>query len=264
MLSDIFSKLDEWRHLPSYQLERRVDVFFGLFLPEVVADLIDRGPSLGDVSVVPEFPLHKGLVGISQRNNGGDDNQSVKVDFAVFSRDSQGKQIFLVELKTDCKSINKAQLENMVKAKSAGPKILLEGVLRAAKASAEPRKYAQLIWKLHQLGCIETPPGFEQMRMEHHRPGLAANVEGCFVGGNWPDAEVDLVLLYPKKPKRNDEQNADLYSKFRCMTFSEIAAIIEKSQQAFASDFAMYLRNWSRQDAGYKPLVSRRHSVPRH
>ena len=97
MLSTVFSKLDEWRHLPSYQLERRVDVFFGLFLPEVLAALSDREPVLGtlipdDVHVVPEFPLHKGLLGISKNKQQGHDNQSVKVDFAVFPRTRKGSE----------------------------------------------------------------------------------------------------------------------------------------------------------------------------
>ena len=32
----VFKLLDNWRHLPDYQLERRADIFFALFLPEVL------------------------------------------------------------------------------------------------------------------------------------------------------------------------------------------------------------------------------------
>lgn len=32
----VLRQLDEWRHLPDYQLERRVDIFFGMFLPKVI------------------------------------------------------------------------------------------------------------------------------------------------------------------------------------------------------------------------------------
>ena len=35
----IFDLLDGWRHLPAYQLERRADIFFGLFLPDVLDHL---------------------------------------------------------------------------------------------------------------------------------------------------------------------------------------------------------------------------------
>ena len=33
LLSEVLSKLDEWRHLSAYQLERRVDAFSGCFFP---------------------------------------------------------------------------------------------------------------------------------------------------------------------------------------------------------------------------------------
>ena len=36
MLSRILGQLDEWRHLSAYQLERRVDVLFGMLLPTVI------------------------------------------------------------------------------------------------------------------------------------------------------------------------------------------------------------------------------------
>ena len=34
----VFKLLDDWRHLPGYQFERRADIFFALFLPEVLND----------------------------------------------------------------------------------------------------------------------------------------------------------------------------------------------------------------------------------
>ena len=250
MLSDAFSKLNEWRHLPAYQLERRVDVFFGLFLHQVIARLVSREtvPSepRGCVDVLPEFPLHKGLLGIPEKTQ-SPNNQSVRVDFAVFFSDVKRKQIFLVELKTDHKSISKQQLENMVKAQHAGSKKLLCGVIKAAKASAEPRKYAQLIWRLAQLGCIDVPPRFSQMRMEIDRPGLATNFELLCVGESWSDAAVNLVFI---SPRRNGDHDAELYSHFSCLEFREVAAIIEETQQPFASDFASYLRQWADVDAG--------------
>ena len=32
----VFELLDKWRHLPTYWLEPRADIFFALFLPEVL------------------------------------------------------------------------------------------------------------------------------------------------------------------------------------------------------------------------------------
>ena len=36
-LEELFARLDDWRHLPAYQLERRADIFFSLYLPDVLA-----------------------------------------------------------------------------------------------------------------------------------------------------------------------------------------------------------------------------------
>lgn len=252
MLSEAFAKLDEWRHLPAYQLERRVDVFFGLFMPEIIAHLYDREPpdATGDdvrVMVVPEFPLHKGLLGIAKNN------QSEKVDFAVFRRKPEGKQIFLVELKTDCTSISDTQLKNMLKAKRIGPERLLSGVLMAAKASKERRKYAQLLWRLGEFRCIEGTDGFKQMRMASNKPGLAARFRSLCVGEGWSDADVDLVLIRPKKCAKEDknEKIKKSVSEFLCSDFAAIAEAVRKSPKPFAPSFAGYLCRWAKKDAGY-------------
>lgn len=75
---ELLRQLDEWRHLPDYQLERRVDVFFGMFLPKV----IEKRFGVCVDTVVPEFPLRKGT--LDPESSEG--NQSVVVDFAVFAR----------------------------------------------------------------------------------------------------------------------------------------------------------------------------------
>ena len=35
-LKDIFDQLVEWKELPSYQAERRLDIFFGYFLEKIL------------------------------------------------------------------------------------------------------------------------------------------------------------------------------------------------------------------------------------
>ena len=66
VISTILNQLNEWRHLPAYQLERRVDVLFGMFLPTVIGMKFDVNPD--NCSVIPEFPLHKGKLGLSNNN----------------------------------------------------------------------------------------------------------------------------------------------------------------------------------------------------
>ena len=91
LLYSVFPTFDDWRHLPTYQLERRVDVFFGLLLPEIVET--EFGIERKYLEVIPEFPLRKGTLEECSVNTGrrddkrNRDNRSTKVDFAVFSRD---------------------------------------------------------------------------------------------------------------------------------------------------------------------------------
>ena len=58
-LDALFDLLDRWRHLPSYRLEPRADVVFGLFLTRaldqhlVPRGISDRSPSHPGISARP-------------------------------------------------------------------------------------------------------------------------------------------------------------------------------------------------------------------
>ena len=47
----IFDLLDKWRHFPSYQLERRADIFFAAFLPDLIDDKYKSIPR----TIIPEY-----------------------------------------------------------------------------------------------------------------------------------------------------------------------------------------------------------------
>ena len=91
-LISLFDLLDRWRHLPSYRLEPRADAFFALFLVDVLdRHLQSRGVRV-DPRVIPEFPL-------GQRGT----KRSDKADYFAVSADR--KHAFLIELKTDMRSL---------------------------------------------------------------------------------------------------------------------------------------------------------------
>ena len=55
-LKDIFDQLVEWKELPSYQAERRLDIFFGYFLEKILKSckyIHTNDP----IKILPEFPL---------------------------------------------------------------------------------------------------------------------------------------------------------------------------------------------------------------
>ena len=42
MIDTLFDRIDAWRHLPSYQLERRADRLFLLYMPEMLWVILER------------------------------------------------------------------------------------------------------------------------------------------------------------------------------------------------------------------------------
>ena len=56
-IATLFASLDRWRHLPAYQLERRADIYFGLFLPDVLNHHLGSRNLTIDPRIIPEFPL---------------------------------------------------------------------------------------------------------------------------------------------------------------------------------------------------------------
>lgn len=97
----IFELLDDWRHLPTYQLERRADIFFSLYLSEILQAY--TGEEIHEF-LIPEFPLHKKAL-----DSGVASNRHYCADYLAFSRDM--KRAFLVELKSEADSSSKKQNE---------------------------------------------------------------------------------------------------------------------------------------------------------
>ena len=260
-LDRVLKRLDEWRHLPAYALERRVDVFIGMFLPEILRSKEELIPLGSTLKVIPEFPLHKRLCEISKEDKAG--NLSVNVDFAVFCKEEN--KLILVELKTDAKSTSNNQLNNMRSAKGSPTRNVLQGVIKVAQTSNEKRKYAHLIWKLLEIECIEIDgtrkrddgtceskrtnrETWQNMRLEDGRPGLARHFRSLWVSEKWSSASIELVLIHP-------ELYEDPPKDFPCITLTEAACAI-KSRKPLGAMLATYLCRWSSQQAGHINLRS--------
>jgi hypothetical protein len=145
-LNTVFARLDDWRHLPNYQLERRADIFFAIYLPSFLQDYlkIPLRPQL-----VPEFPLHLPTLGLRQ------DNRSVKADYLAVAEDLS--KAFLIELKTDMNSHRDEQQDYLNRAKHCDIRLLLEGITTICAATNAQSKYCHLLRLLEQVGLIDLP-----------------------------------------------------------------------------------------------------------
>ena len=99
-IDQLFYNLDIWIQLPKYQAERRLDVFFGLYMEDILkecrSNLFEEEDQL---ILVPEFPLQK------NKSN----NECTNIDYLVFNVTK--KCVHAIELKTDKHSVNDDQID---------------------------------------------------------------------------------------------------------------------------------------------------------
>lgn len=139
MIDQVFQRLDQWRRLPAYQLERRADIFFAAYLP---AFLTARYHS-PVTALIPEFPVAN-----------LDTNHSKKVDYLVQLRDIS--TVVFLELKTDQASRRDTQDSYLSDAQRIGMEAVLAGVVRVASnpKTRSKLKYGHLFDELLDAGFI--------------------------------------------------------------------------------------------------------------
>jgi hypothetical protein len=138
VINKIFELLEDWGNLPAYQLERRADIFFAYFLPDIFkAEFYEE-----EITIVPEFPLRR-----IDKNGKKTDYRPVHVDYAVFGK----KLFYLVELKTEMGSRRGKQDKYLQCARDRGFAALISEIEEFAKRSRKPKKYECLNKKLAVL-----------------------------------------------------------------------------------------------------------------
>ena len=144
-LDQLFNYLDEFRKLPAYQLERRADIFFALYLKEILQEKLNVKID----TFIPEFPLKVGRLTASGKSI----NLSNKVDYLAISKDS--KKIFLVELKTENSSVRNIQNDYLLKAQANGLTIMLQDLYAIYDASRQKIKYKAILPLIQDLKWLD-------------------------------------------------------------------------------------------------------------
>ena len=99
-IDQLFYNLGIWKQLPKYQAERRLDVFFGLYMEDILKECRSNLFAEEDqLILVPEFPLQK------NKSN----NECTNIDYLVFNVTK--KRVHAIELKTDTHSVNDDQID---------------------------------------------------------------------------------------------------------------------------------------------------------
>ena len=163
-IDQVFDRMDTWRHLPAYQLERRADLIFSLYIAQAIEAKF--GVSVAPI-LIPEFPVRIGTIfpGIST-------NKSYKIDYVAFSSD--GDEAFLVELKTESLSRRGSQDRYLQTAQRLEFPRLLEGILDIFRATNSFRKYYCLLLLLERAGQVRLPDSMQQIFAQDDLRGVLA------------------------------------------------------------------------------------------
>lgn len=220
-LHEVFALLDRWRHFPNYQLERRADIFFAVYLRSVLAHKV--GVALHE-TIIPEFPLKRDLIWPDRPTS-----QSVKVDYVLFAEDLS--RVFFAELKTDGNSRNDKQDHYLERASEIGFRTILGGVRDIVLATTSHQKYHHLVAALADLDFLSVPDDLQDHLYPHPRPGLTKRLRQIEVADANPTIEVWYV-----QPAGTEGD--------RCIDFATFASHVEKSEDPFSQLFAEHLRRW--------------------
>jgi len=223
----LFDRMDEWRHLPNYQLERRADLFFSLYLPEVLEARLGFPVS---EKIVPEFPVRIGTIFPRARTN-----KSYKIDYVALSAD--GDKAILVELKTEGLSRRESQDKYLLASREAGFRALLEGVLDIFRATGAKRKYFRLLSLLESVGQLRIPG---EMKEAMSLPDLRGATEASRAI-EIASSVTDSVIVYVQP---NGDGDDDVIS------FEDFRAVVERHDDPVSRRFARSLAEWANTRAG--------------
>jgi hypothetical protein len=236
-VAEVLALLGGWRHLPAYRLESRADVFFALFMRQVVEQRV--GMSLRR-TMIPEFPLRRGTLW-GEGTDGA--NASTKVDYALFSEDA--RSVFLVELKTDQASRRDEQDAYLEKSAGCGFRNLVDGILKIVLAteSRYARKYLHLLRALEDLGFIKVPADAYDHAFPDIRVGLGAALRK--IENLVDNAAVQVQVLYVQP----------IATSPNVIGFEEFALVAE-ARGGVGRLFATSLREWVRAAGDLDPRTA--------
>jgi hypothetical protein len=224
---ELFDRLDEWRHFPKYQLERRADIFFSLYLAEVLEAKL--GYSIRP-ELAPEFPVRKGTIDSLITTE-----ESCNIDYLAVSTD--GTNPVFVELKTDGASRNEPQDRYLLDAQRVGLPALLDGVCTIFRSRGSPkRKYFKLMLQLEGMGLLRVPVALKEIMDGSNLRGAPAASEAITFTA--PTTQPLVVYVQPN----GDGEGI--------VSFQEFADVVARHSDPVSQRFAASIRKWAVAKAG--------------
>lgn len=206
IVNQLFDRLDHWRTFPTYQLERRADIFFALYLPQILEEVYEFHSD----KILPEFPVRYGDVHPER----DDWNKSYRIDYVAV--DKNQKKVLLIELKTNNNSLRKTQDQYLETAKSLNVPGLVDSFRRIMNASRSYKKYKSYLRELSELDWIVSSKNYEVTNEKY---------------------QMEIIYIVPDDSKMDGK---------KCITFKQIAEILQKNEDEVSKRFAQSLREWQK------------------
>jgi len=143
---EYFEMMIDWKKLPAYKAEPRIDSLIGFFLKSILEEYLNEKID----GIIPELPIRLGTVKPELEKTKYAE-RSYKVDFFAIGENDIN---YLVEFKTDTGSRRTKQDEYLSISKELGTKPLIDGILKIASVSSYVKKYNHLKSKLKKIGLL--------------------------------------------------------------------------------------------------------------
>lgn len=221
-IDKIFENLNDWMKLPKYQLERRVDIFFSIYLDKILEEKL--GIKREQIKeILPEFSLRKKV------KEGKETYASNNADYAVLVEKNEKIKMYLVELKTEMNSISEAQKEYYEIANTKKLREILQDIIEIEKNSKQWRKYDYLLEKLEKINLIK----LDKDNGGNYRKSWSLNKSIKI------DDKVDIIYITPIEPEKDEK----LGCKYKSIIFNEICEILKDEKGEFTKKFTNLLEN---------------------
>lgn len=140
-----FKMMIDWKKLPAYKAEPRIDSLVGYYLDQILNDFLDEEISM----IIPELPIRLGTVK-PEYNDKNFAERSYKVDFFAVGNEFN----YLIEFKSDSNSRREKQDDYLKRSENLGTKEIINGIIKIATVSAYKKKYNHLKEKLKESGLL--------------------------------------------------------------------------------------------------------------
>ncbi len=143
---EYFEMMIDWKKLPAYKAEPRIDSLIGYFIKPILEEYLKEQLE----EIIPELPIRLGTVSPILENTKYAE-RSYKVDF--FAIGNKGVN-YLIEFKTDTNSRRTKQDDYLKVSSELGTSRLINGILKIATVSSYIKKYNHLKSKLQSVGLL--------------------------------------------------------------------------------------------------------------